>query len=69
MSSTRKIKRKSPKELLDAVQERLDATPERIASMRWVSTFGGRRRIGGKAAMDLALSVLLCYVLALFSIR
>src|SRR6478672_9538181 len=41
---------------------------ERMASARLVSTFGGRRRRGGRVAMDLALSVLLCYVLALFSI-
>src|SRR3984957_8647665 len=42
---------------------------ERMASARSVSTFGGRRRRGGEVVMDLALSVLPCYVLALFSIR
>src|ERR1700733_5999372 len=41
---------------------------ERMASARSVSTFGGRRRRGGEVVMDLALSVLPCYVLALFSI-
>jgi hypothetical protein len=39
-----------------------------MASARSVSTFGGRRRRGGEVVMDLALSVLPCYVLALFSI-
>src|ERR1700677_2895076 len=42
---------------------------ERMASARSVSTFGGRRRRGEEEVMDLALSVLPCYVLALFSIR
>ena len=41
---------------------------ERMASARSVSTFGGRRRRGEEEVMDLALSVLPCYVLALFSI-